>query len=253
MDLGLRGKRAIITGGTRGIGFRIAQNLAEEGCNLSICGRDPARLETALAALRKTGVTAHGAALNARDAEPLLAWLDDAVTALGGVDILILNVSGGGGVDSELNWKKNFDIDLMSAVRSCERITPALKKSDAGSIVFVGEVASVETGAEAAAYNAIKAGIVTHAAQLSQKLMRSGIRVNSVSPGPLLFPGSSWEMMRVMDAKRFRNVTSQHPGRRLGTDLEAANAITFIASPAASWVTGVNLVVDGGFTKRVQF
>jgi NAD(P)-dependent dehydrogenase (short-subunit alcohol dehydrogenase family) len=169
------------------------------------------------------------------------------------LDILIAIVSGGGGMDSEKNWNRNFEIDLMSAVRAVEIVTPHLRKSDAGSIVMMGTMAASETFAGPMAYNALKAALVTYAKQLSQQLMRRNIRVNCVSPGPTIFEGSAWEMVMKANPKLYHGTIRQHPTQRMATTDEIANCVVFVASPAASWVTGANLLADGGFTKGVHF
>lgn len=253
MDFGLRGRRAIVTGATRGIGRRVAELLAEEGCDVALCARDPAAVEETVAALKERGVSAFGDAFHLRQGERYRAWIGEACKRLGGLDVLVANVSAGGGMDSEKNWNRNFEIDLMGAVRGCEAALPHLKRSGAGAVVLVGTMAAGETFAGPMAYNAIKAAVATYAKQLSQAVMRDGVRVNVVSPGPTIFPGSAWEMVAVASPKLYRGTIAQQPTRRMATPDEVARCIVFLASPAASWVTGTNLLVDGGFSKRIPF
>lgn len=253
MDLGLKGKKAIVTGATRGIGRRIADLLADEGCSVAICARAEDQVIAAVEALKGKGVNAFGKALNVRRADDYKAFLEEAVTALGGVDIFVSNVSAGGGMDSERNWNRNFEIDLMAAVRGCETLIPHLKKSEAGSIVLMGTLGAAEEFIGPMAYNALKTAIITYGKQLSQVLMKRGIRVNTVSPGPTVFEGSNWEMVQIATPKLYRSTLRQHPQRRMGSPEEIANCVVFLASPAASWVTGADFLVDGGFSKRVQF
>ena len=253
MDLDLRGKKAIVTGATRGIGRRVAEMLAQEGCDLAICARDAAAVAAAVAGLEKRGVRAFGRSLHVKDAEAYKAWIAAAVGSLGGLDILILNVSAGGGMDSEKNWNRNFENDVMSVVRGVEAALPALKKSGAGSVIIMATMAARETFAGPMAYNALKTALVTYGKQLSQQLMGRGVRVNCVSPGPTLFEGSAWEMVEKASPRFYSGTIRQHPARRMADVDEIANCVVFLASPAASWVTGVNFLVDGGFTKGVQF
>ncbi|WP_293855129.1 SDR family NAD(P)-dependent oxidoreductase [uncultured Alsobacter sp.] len=253
MDLGLKGKKAIITGATRGIGRRIADILAAEGCDIAICARKPEEVEEAVTALKAHGTKVLGSVVNVKDAEPYKAWLVETAEKLGGCDIFIPNVSAGGGMDGEKNWYRNFEIDLMGAVRGCEALMPALKESGHGSIVFIGTTAAVETFMAPMAYNALKAALITYAKQLSQVTFRRNIRVNVVSPGPIIFEGGSWEQIKASQPQIYESTLAQQPSGRMGEPEEVARCVVFLASPAASWVTGTNLIVDGGMTKRVQF
>jgi 3-oxoacyl-[acyl-carrier protein] reductase len=253
MELGLHGRKTIVTGGTRGIGRSVAGLLSQEGCHVGICARGTEGVETTVRDLERNGGKVIGGALQARDADAYRAWLTSSCKQLGGLDIFVASLSAGGGMDSERNWYRNFEIDLMSAVRGVETVLPFLKRSDAASIVIVGTMAAGETFAGPMAYNAIKAALVTYSKQLSQALARRGIRVNCVSPGPTVFPGSAWEMVQTANKKLYSGVIRQQPQRRMATAEEIAKTIVFIASPAASWVNGSHLLVDGGFSKRVQF
>lgn len=253
MELGLRGRKAIVTGASRGIGRAVAELLAVEGCDLSICGRGQEGLDKAVEELAAHGIKASGRALNARNADDYRNWLSDSCTQMGGLDVLVASLSAGGGMDSERNWYRNFEIDVMSAVRGIETVLPHLNKSDAASIVIVATMAASETFAGPMAYNALKAALVTYSKQLSQMLAKRNIRVNCISPGPTVFAGSAWEMVQVANKKLYASTIRQQPQRRMATAEEIAKSVVFMASPAASWVNGSHLLVDGGFSKRVQF
>lgn len=254
MDLGLRGKNVLITGATAGIGRRIADLFAAEGASVAICSRSP---ESVSRAIKEMKIIADGkivgAACNIKNKEEYEAWIEAMAAELGGVDIFIPNVSAGGGADSEKNWWKNFEIDVLGTVRGVEAVLPHMDKRGGGAITMISTTAAVETFMVPQAYNAMKAALITYAKQLSQEHGPKGVRVNSVSPGPIYFDGGAWDMLRVSNEKFYERTEKTHALGRLGTPEEVARCIVFLSSPAASWVTGVNLVVDGGYTKRVQF
>jgi 3-oxoacyl-[acyl-carrier protein] reductase len=252
MDLGLRGKKAIVTGATKGIGRAIIELLAAEGAHIAFCARTAEEVAQAVEALKRPDIEVFGEAVNVRDAEQYRGWLERAVGSLGGCDIFIPGVSGGGGMDSEKNWFRNFEIDMLHTVRGCEALIPHLEKSGAGSIVIIGSTNAVETFAAPMAYNAIKGGLIVYAKQLSQYVGKKGIRVNAVSPGPIYFEGGAWELIKGTQPKFYDWALRQFPNGRMGTVEEIARVVVFVASPAASLITGVNLRADNGFTKGVQ-
>jgi NAD(P)-dependent dehydrogenase (short-subunit alcohol dehydrogenase family) len=252
MDLGLKGKRAIITGASRGIGRAIAEALAKEGVTVAICARDGDAVQEAVAAINADGGKAIGGACNVKDADEYKAWLEKAVEDLGGCDIFVPNVSGGGGMDSEKNWWRNFEIDVLHTVRGCETLLPALKDSGDGAVVLIGSTNAVDYFGGPMAYNAMKAALINYGSQLSQFVRAEGVRVNTVSPGPIYFEGGAWEMIKGTMPKFYESTVRKIPAGRMGTPEEVANVVTFLASPAASLVTGTNLVADNGYTKRVQ-
>ena len=252
MDLGLSGKKAVITGGSKGIGRAIASLLSAEGAHVAICARNGAEVESAVAALNAAGGKAIGAAVDVADKEALQGWIASVAEEMGGIDILVPNVSAGGGQTDENGWRSNFEVDLLGTTRAIEAATPALAASEAGAIVMIGTTAAVEDFAGPQTYNAIKAALIAHSKALSQSMAGAGIRVNVVSPGPIMIEGGAWDFIKANMPDFYNGAVAGHPTGRLGSAEEVANAVTFLASPAASWVTGVNLVVDGGFTKRIQ-
>jgi len=252
VDLGLKGKRALVTGATRGIGRAIAETFAAEGADLAICSRTPESVAAAAKDLEGRGVRVFAKPVDVADAEALKAFIVDSAAALGGLDILVSNPSGGNGTE-EAAWRANFEVDLLGAVRSVEAARPALEASDAASVIFIGTTAAVETFLGPTSYNAIKAALVTHANGLSQSLGGVGIRVNTVSPGPIFVEGGSWDRIKQGRPALYEQALAGHPGGKLGEPQDVANAVVFLASPAAKHITGVHLIVDGGFTKRVNF
>jgi NAD(P)-dependent dehydrogenase (short-subunit alcohol dehydrogenase family) len=252
MDLGLEGKKALVTGASRGLGRAIAETLASEGVDLAICGRTADSLEEAAKSLESKGVKVYSKIVDVGDGDALKGFISDSVAELGGLDILVSNPSGGNGMD-EAAWRANFEVDLLGAVRSVEAATPALIESSAASVIFIGTTAAVETFMGPTSYNAIKAALITHANGLSQALGSKGIRVNTISPGPIFVEGGSWDRIKQHRAEMYEEAQKTHPGGELGEAQDVANATVFLASPAAKHITGVNLVVDGGYTKRVNF
>ncbi len=252
MDLGLSGKKALITGSTRGIGRAIANLLADEGADLAICSRNQEEVEAAVADLSAKGVKVTGSVVDVADKESYQAWIASAAEELGGIDIFVPNVSAGGGNMTEEGWEANFNVDLLGTTRGIEAAMPFLESSEAASIVVISSTAGVETFMGPQPYNAIKGALVIHAKQLSQALAPAGIRVNCVSPGPVYIEGGAWEFIKNNMAELYDATLAQIPQGHMGTAQEVANAVAFLASPAASLITGVNLVADGGFTKRVQ-
>lgn len=253
MDLGLRGKKAIVTGATKGIGRAIVELLAAEGCDVALCARSEDEVEEAVRAIKARGATVVGGAVNVRDGDAYKAWLEKATAELGGCDIFVPNVSAGGGMDSEKNWWKNFEIDVLHTVRGCETLMPQLEKSGHGSIVIISSTNALETFYVPMAYNAMKAALITYSKQLSQFVGRKNVRVNSVCPGPIYFEGGAWEMIKSTNQKMYDATLKSMPNGRFGAPDEVARVVAFLASPAASIITGANVVADNGFTKRVQY
>ena len=216
MDLGLRGKKAIVTGATKGIGRAVIELLANEGVDIGFCARTPEEVAETIKSIRSRGVNCLGAELNVRDGDALKAWLTKTADELGGCDIFIPCVSGGAGMDSEKYWSRSFEIDVMHTVRGCETLLPYLEKSGQGSILIIGSTNAVETFAAPMAYNAMKTALITYGKQLSQYVGKKNIRVNTVSPGPIYIEGGSWEMIKGTNPKFYEQVMKQIPCGRMG-------------------------------------
>ena len=253
MDLGLKGMKAVLAGASKGIGRATAEALAAEGCDIAICARGQETVDAAVQSLKGRGVQAFGESVDMADADTYAAWVGRAAEQLGGIDIFISFASAGGGPASEETWKKVFDLDLLATFRGVQAALPHIEKSRAGSIVAISSTAALEDFFGPQAYNAMKAAVINYASALSQQLAPKGIRVNTVSPGPIFIEGGSWDMIKTHMTALHDQTVKAVPMGRLGTGEEVARAIAFVASPACRFMTGANLVIDGGVTKRVQY
>ena len=251
MDLQLTGRKALVTGASRGIGRAIAVELAREGCDLALCARGAEPLE---ALAKELGGTVYTQAVDVSDEQAVAGFVDTAAERLSGLDIVISNVSAGG-LKGPDQWRLSFEADLLAFVRITEAAVPHLERSDAAAIVAVGTTSAFDTLPPASpnSYAAFKAAVLEHASQLGHALAPKGIRVNTVSPGPIDFPGGAWDSLHERRPEFYEGIRARIPVGRLGRAEEVARAVTFLASPAAGFCTAVNLVVDGGFTSRVQF
>jgi 3-oxoacyl-[acyl-carrier protein] reductase len=253
MDLGLAGKKALVTGGTRGIGRSVAEHLAAEGADVAICARNAAEVAGTVAALQKQGVKATGRALDVADGPALTRWVQDLAGALGGLDILVANVSALAIGQDDASWKAEFETDMMGTVRAVNAAMPFLEKSPAAAVVIISSVSGREVDFAAGPYGVFKAALIHYAKGLSNQLAPKGIRVNALSPGNTYFPGGVWEKIERDNPVLYRQALALNPTGRMGKPEEIARAVVFLASPAASFITGTNLVVDGALTRGVQF
>jgi 3-oxoacyl-[acyl-carrier protein] reductase len=253
MDLGLKGKKAIVTGATRGIGRAIAMLLAAEGADVAICARNRDAVDRTVATLESAGVKAAGGAVDVADLAALRRWIGEAGEALGGLDIFVANVSAlAQGMDED-SWRRGFEIDVMSTIFGIEAALPFLEKSDAASIVVVGSTALAEIYGPTRSYAAVKAAVVPYVKGLARNLAAKGVRANMVSPGNVFFEGGVWDIVRQRNPEMFAQTLARNPTGRMGTPEEVANAVAFLASPRAGFISGTNLIVDGALTQRVQF
>lgn len=251
MDLGLSGKRALITGSTKGIGRAVAETLLGEGCSVSICARSEDGVTAAVEELSAHGQV-HGEAFDAGDSDALRGWIANSAEQLGGIDIYVHNTSAK--PQRKLDaWQNNFDIDLMSLLHGVEAAKDSLADGG-GSLISIGTTASAEHFASGSgSYSAFKAAVTNWTLGQAQVLGAQGVRCNVVSPGPIFIEGGDWDGIKQGMADFYTATEKMHPGGQLGAATDVANAVAFLASPAAGHVNGVNLTVDGGFLKRVNY
>jgi NAD(P)-dependent dehydrogenase (short-subunit alcohol dehydrogenase family) len=252
MDLGLAGKVALVTGGTKGIGRAIVEGLAAEGAKVAFCARTAADVKTAEAELTAAGAEVAGTAVDVADGSALTAWVADAAERLGGIDVVVANVSALAIGPGEENWKASFEVDLMHTVRLVEAAMPHLERSEAPSIVAVSSVSGREIDFADGSYGVMKAAIVHYVSGLAHDLAPKGIRANVVSPGNVYFDGGVWQNIEQNNTGLWDLALGLNPTGRMGTPEETAYSVVMLASPRASRISGTNLVVDGALTRGVQ-
>jgi 3-oxoacyl-[acyl-carrier protein] reductase len=251
MDLELTGKRAVVTGATRGLGRAIAERLAGEGCDLAICARDRDEVERAAQALRGAGVAVHGDTVDITDPPALEHFVAEAGDALGGLDLLVANAGGSAGgsfLDDTTadDWRTTFDLNVVHAAVAARAALPLMRAAGGGgAMVFVASISGTRPQPRAQ-YAAAKAAEIHLAASLGREFGPDHIRVNALSPGSILFPGGGWDQRRTSDPTAFEDwVRAEFPLGRLGRAEEVADVACFLLSARASWISGANIVVDG--------
>ena len=246
MELGLRDKVAIVTGGSRGIGRAIALGLAAEGCHVAICARGEEKLRETEAEVTAQGVRAFALPLDVTDGAAIEAFVARTASELGRIDILVNNAGGSYQGDDDEAWQGVIDLNLMAAVRASRAAVPHMRTQGGGAIVNITSIWGREGGGSPT-YNAAKAAMTSHAKNLGLQLAGEGIRVNSIAPGSIRFPGGGWDRRVQADPEGMaRFVKDNIPAGRFGTAEEVANVVVFLCSPASNWVTAASLNVDGG-------
>jgi 3-oxoacyl-[acyl-carrier protein] reductase len=254
MDLGLKGKVALVTGGSRGLGRAMAHALAEEGAAVSICARDAKRVAAVAAELQQAsllhgGKGAAGIAGDVTSATDMQKWVDGIAAQFGGIDVLVNNAGAARpGALAELPesaWQEQFELNLFAAVRLARLVAPHMEKRGGGSIINISSIYGREAGGPLT-YNASKAALNSFTKMLAREFAPRAIRVNAVAPGSILVPGGNWERrFRENPAFEKEFIAREMPAGRLGRPEEVAYAVAMLASPLASWITGACIPVDG--------
>jgi 3-oxoacyl-[acyl-carrier protein] reductase len=251
MDLQLSGKRVLVTGGTRGIGRAVVEAFLDEGAHVAFCARDPEEVTATQETLGERGTVA-GATVDVGDGEALAAWVRQSADSLGGLDVVVANVSALAIPDTEENWQASLNVDLMHTVRLVRAAMPYLERSDAASIIAISSVSGRESDFASGPYGTAKTAIIGYVNGLALQLAGKGIRANTVSPGNTYFPGGVWASIESGDPDLFRTAVGLNPTGHLGTPEEVAGPVVFLASAPARRISGTNLVVDGALTRGIQ-
>jgi 3-oxoacyl-[acyl-carrier protein] reductase len=245
MNIDFTGKKAIVCGGSRGIGKAIALGYAACGGDVSICARDAKTLEETKAEIAKHGHKVHAAKADLASGESVRAYVREAIAALGGLDFLVNNASAFGGSDDDKGWTSSLAVDVLAIVHATQEALPALKASQ-GSVVNISSIAAHHPAARQPPYGAIKAAAIHYTVTQAAMYAADRVRVNCIAPGSIEFPGGVWDRRKTDNPPLYNTTLASIPFGRMGHPEEIANVALFLASPYASWVTGQAIAVAGG-------
>lgn len=248
MQIDLKGRRAVVTGGSRGIGYATVLALADAGASVSTCARHLAPLEQVRQELAGTGATVHVATCDLAEASSIEGYVAEAAEALGGIDILVNNVTGQSSGNSEADWRRVFEIDLMGTVRTTGAAVPYLRSSGCSSVINIASRTAFRASPDSQAYGAVKAALMQLTTSQALQLAPGGIRVNCVAPGSTESPGGWWEKAKVEHPDLYERTRASFPFGRFGRPEDVAGVIVFLASPLGRWITGQTILADGGQT-----
>ncbi|MFV3126322.1 SDR family NAD(P)-dependent oxidoreductase [Niveispirillum sp. KHB5.9] len=241
------GRRVIVTGASRGIGRGIALAFARAGASVSICARKVEKLEETRAVLAALGGLVHAAPCDVADGAQVKTYVNEAAAAMGGIDVLVSNVSAFARSDAEESWIAGMQTDLLGAVRLSNAALPWLEQaSGGGSIVHVNSITAWRPSRTAPAYAAMKAALLNYTGSQALALLPRGVRVNGVAPGSTEAPGHFWERRRLSGDPAYAAALATQPTGRMGTPDDIAGVVLFLASDAARWVVGQTILADGG-------
>lgn len=251
MDMNLKGKIALVTGGNRGIGLATAKGLAKEGCDIAICARREDTLAHAAVEIEALGVRVAAIQADVQNPDDAVRFVEESAASLGGVDILINNVGGRSGdrlMDStDEDWVETFDKNVFHGVRLTRLVVPHMRTRGGGSIVFIASISGwIPQLSGAVQYGASKAAQIFMAEPMALELVHDRIRVNVVSPGSIIFEGGGWDNMRQEKPAVFAAYEEKgFPMGGLGTPEDVADVVVFLASDRSRWVNGENIRADG--------
>ena len=246
MNISFSGKNVVIAGGSRGIGRAIALAFAVAGANVSICARGAEKLRETERELEAHGTKVHSAPCDLADGAAVTRYVGEAGAALGGIDMLVNNASGFGRSDDEAGWEVSINVDLMASVRASHAALPLIERAGGGSIVHISSISGLAPSARTPPYGAVKAALIQYTMSQAAALAAKKIRVNSVAPGSIEFPGGVWDVAKTHNPKLYGSILAGIPSGRMGKPEEVAAVVLFLASDLASWITGQTIVVDGG-------
>jgi len=253
MDLKIKGRTAVVTGGTRGIGRAIVETFAAEGANVAFCARDKGKIDEVAAAVASTGVKVRGTVLDVADHAAVKTWVEETAVEFGGIDMVVSNVSALAIPDTWDNWRKSVEVDLLGTVALVNASLPYLETSQQPSIVAISSVSGREADFASGPYGTVKSALIGYMAGLALRLADKGIRANTVSPGNTYHEDGVWQQIESGDPGLFATAVGLNPTGEMGRPQEVANGVVFLSSPASARTNGANLLIDGALTRGIQF